>query len=186
MPDLIDNFGDPDRTPTSRTLTKLAHALPVVALLLYPTRLAADLFPATVPQTLALASGLGMVPIALIATFHQELGRICVSCMQEVPADPGKLVTQLRLLLRLSHWSPVRYLVIWAALFLPGMVATIVAGVGWSWIFILCDTLFFAAIMAGWAHHRLRPWCPYCRDWDGDDSPHERVPNPDPAGVKST
>lgn len=40
------------------------------------------------------------------------------------------------------------------------------------------DILMFATIYTGWLHHQLRPWCPYCRDWDEDGNPE---PAPDPS-----
>lgn len=33
-------------------------------------------------------------------------------------------------------------------------------------------------------HHRMRPWCPFCRDWE-DGGATEQVPDPDPTGQKS-
>jgi len=33
-------------------------------------------------------------------------------------------------------------------------------------------------------HHRLQPWCLYCKGWD-EGGDHEHTPTPDPTGVKT-
>lgn len=185
MADLIDDLGDPDRSPGSRLFTRTAHLLPWAVAAIYPVRVLVDVAPETLPAWLTLASGFVILPVFLFATIHQEFARICVRCMREVPANTGRAVTRLRWMLAVSHWRPRRYYALWVPMFVIGTVAVTIGGVGWSWVFLGCDTLFCITVMAGWVHHRLRPWCPFCRRWDDGQGPHELVPDPDPAGVKS-
>jgi hypothetical protein len=46
------------------------------------------------------------------------------------------------------------------------------------------DLWMFAVIYTEWLHHRLRPWCPYCRPWD-EGGDQELAPDPTLFGTKT-
>ncbi len=185
MPELIDDFGDPDRSPASRVFTRTAHLLPWAAVLTYAVRVVVDVIPGRLPTWLILASGFVIVPIYFAAVIHHGLARICVRCMRDVPADASRQAARKRLLLRAAHLNALQYLAIWGSSWAIGTLATGIGGIGWSWVFLGADSVFLGAIWAEWTHHRLRPWCRYCRRWDDGQGPHELVPDPDPAGMKT-
>jgi hypothetical protein len=188
MSTLDDAFGDPDRSALSRALTRSAHLLPWVLAVLMPARVVIAVTPAFSTSWWPLpvvVSGYLLLPLAL---FHQGLSRLCVRCMSEVPTDPGRQVQRWRLLL---WWSHRPLLVVAMA---PAAAAAVVTLTAWlttghitghpAWVWLPVDAAFFLHAWSVWVHHRLRPWCPYCRRWDDGGA---REPSPDPVrdGVKS-
>lgn len=186
---LIDDFGNPDRSPRARRLAKAAHALPYV-LVFYLAVAAAE----WVGLFSVAGSWYGLALIApfyaLLAAsgFHQALARLCVRCMAEVPADAPVRAVRQRGLLRLAHtrgWLLFLVILGWFA-----VAAVIRWAAGWSledssWLRAPADLFAFAWLWSEWVHHRYRPWCPYCRRWDDDGGPREPSPDPDRGGVKT-
>ncbi|EUA70463.1 hypothetical protein I540_3308 [Mycobacteroides abscessus subsp. bolletii 1513] len=108
------------------------------------------------------------------SVWHQLRPGLCLRCMKEVPLDgPVRAETQ-RSLLKLAHfngsWKSVTVTV---ALVIVGpiIVDLLLNDEHTSLSSVPSDLWIFALIYSNWLHHRLRPWCPYCRDWDDDGDP---------------
>lgn len=187
MPDIVDAFGEPDRNPRTQLVTRLAHwVLPIctVTVALRVFDLATGVFPFWLTTTLAW----GQNGVFLVAVLHQGLARMCVKCMTEVPADAAAQAERKRPFLWVEHaFRKPRWLLAWfAACVLAQVVKSTLYGEGqagrWLWIPLCLAT--WGVIYATWIHHRVSPWCPYCKPWDGGGD-HESTPTPDPAGTKT-
>ncbi len=114
------------------------------------------------------------------SVWHQLRPGLCLRCMKEVPLDgPVRAETQ-RSLLKLAHFNGSwKSVIVTVALVIVGpiIVQLLVNGEHTSLSSVPSDLWIFALIYSNWLHHRLRPWCPYCRDWDDDGDPE---PSPDP------
>ena len=167
--------------PMTRIQTTVAHSLPWV------------LAGAVASRTLWY---LGYIPLVadgyvfgglMLAMFffryHISVARLCLRCMRNTPLNPGREVKTMDRLLRVEHSGPkvnglsllfcLVFIVGIPLIFGPGFWAERVAP-------FPLDVFFFGSLWATWTHHRLRPWCPYCKDW-GDEGDPELVPDPDPA-----
>jgi len=167
-------------SPRARFLTWTAHLLVPVTAVTFVLSVISDIAPDWMPWLGALASTAGNAVFG-VAILHYLFAGLCVRCMQEVPEDAARQAVRRRWLLWVWHRLPafaVAYMVLMVAAFVAKMT------LGMFWLFLLPDTLVLALAGAVWAHHRLRPWCPYCRDWDQDGA-HEPSPVP-PAGVKQS
>lgn len=196
MPELIDDFGDPDRSPRADWFSRVAHWLPVV--------LFADLVFSALqwvevvrteewPYLLRLVAVLPFFLVIVTGLFHQKFARLCLRCMQDVPADaPVRAQSpRKRAWFRFFHWTEkgrgLLPLVIIGAfsLALAGVWTLIQQKPGeFSWMTAPMDLFVIAFIWAIWVHHRYRPWCPYCKPWDGDGGVVEPVPDPAGSGTK--
>jgi hypothetical protein len=100
--------------------------------------------------------------------------------LHDTPADAAVQATAKgwpRDMLRYYHQN---IKILWAMMI--GMPALLIATNIWG-LEALWDVQIIAMITA-WRYHRLlRPWCPWCRRWDGG-GPRELVPNPDPSMTK--
>jgi hypothetical protein len=182
---IFDTFGDPDRNAASRALTWLAHvAMPVAVVMLVIN--AIDWF-YDIPDWIGLTIAVIQFVVIVIAALHQDIGRICVRCMQEVPADAPVRAQRRRWLLRFWHFSMTRgyWLALACVIFVPAAIQVLFfETTRATWMNAPGDLFVFAYIWALWSHHRLTPWCPYCRRWD-DGGAHEPSPDPVPEGTKS-
>jgi hypothetical protein len=181
----FDDFDDPDRTPRASMLARVAHLLPH-ALAAYIVLLLVD-YAGLLPRW-AWTLSLLVAAVAVTTGAHMALGRLCLRCMQDVPADAPVRVQRLLRLLRFEHWiAGWRY---FAAFF--GLVA-ITLGVrgllglpveAHRWMWAPTDLLVVTTLWSQWIHHRYRPWCPYCRDW-GHGGTREPSPDPEIPGVRA-
>lgn len=112
--------------------------------------------------------------------FHRRSRGLCVRCMTEVPLDAPAEAQRRKSLLWLVHALGSRKGAIWlfvllgVALALPAVVRAPLA-LSFS---MLPFCVFSLVVVYGESlHHRLQPWCPYCRRWE-DGGEHE--PSPDP------
>ncbi|GAD82178.1 hypothetical protein [Nocardia asteroides] len=115
--------------------------------------------------------------VLFIGFMHNDFRRLCVQCMREVPADAGVRAERSQGLLWLRHSvsTAPRMLLVLVALSVPVYLVHVA---GWPRVVSLpVDALWATFMYSIWLHHRLRPWCPYCRDWDEEG---EREPSPDP------
>lgn len=120
----------------------------------------------------------------LSAILHQDAPRLCVKCMQEVPIDAAQKAQGLqRFFLLLMHLSRKTAFTLLVAL----LVFIHVPPFLWDEnnyvqiLIIVIPNLYISCLIYGmWLHHRLRPWCPYCRRW-GDGGEAELIPDPDPS-----
>lgn len=189
MSGVIDHFGDPQQSPASRASTFVAHSVLPVAIAAFVTELIADL--QALPMLASDIAGWTLVAVYVVAIFHQELARICVRCMSEVPADAPVRAQRRRLLLWMSHrflgwkWFVGWWIYQLAIAALRARLYPEHDDAQGAWLWIPADAAILVLVYSTWLHHRLRPWCPYCRRWDDGDGPHEAVPDPVDLGVKT-
>lgn len=113
--------------------------------------------------------------------WHRLRSGLCLRCLAEVPDDAPVRAERQRRLLRLAHfnggWKGVVACTITLLILGRVVVELLLNGDHLNLSTAPADILVFVLIYAEWLHHRLRPWCPYCRDWDDDGDPE---PSPDP------
>ena len=121
-----------------------------------------------------------------MALFHRHKDHLCARCMEEVPVDAPGLAQCRRRPLRFFHFAATLLGILTMVVFIgsPAIFDVIADGTVPRAYFIPGDIWTFALIYAAWQHHRLRPWCPYCRPWDegGDEEP---VADPISFGTKT-
>jgi hypothetical protein len=182
----VDDFGDPDRSPRAGVLARGAHLLPHAAIGYLAASVAYWLgyLPLAVWMPICWAASI----LIVVSTVHLALGRICLRCMEAVPADAPVRAQRRLWLLWFSHrFTGWRYYVT-----LLGILAAVLAfrlGLGLQpgthrWTTAPADGFILATFWAGWIHHRYRPWCPYCRRWD-DGGDREPAPDPQITGVRA-
>lgn len=179
MPAIYNAFNNDDNF-IGKALTQAAH------LMLYAIALLAAL---RIPYYLgythwvfAAAGGIGFLLI-VSGIIHHELTRLCVRCMAEVPANASSRAEREKRVLWLNHW--------WDTM--PGILTYCGLLIGADLLIhqygfprltrLPVDLVTVTYMYSIWLHHKLRPWCPYCRNWGDDGGIHE--PSPDPV-VKAT
>lgn len=179
MPAISDAFNN-DETRLGRFLTTAAHWSLWGIAIIATVRILGYL---GVHHWLISASDLiALVPI-LFAMFHTTYTRLCVRCMEEVPADASVRAQRQRWLLWVTHSleSP-RKVAVWIGVVMTISVLTATFHLP-RIVDAPIDAYWLAYLYSMWLHHKLRPWCPYCRRWDDGGFIHE--PSPDPV-VKAT
>lgn len=120
-----------------------------------------------------------------VSGFHRRRNQLCIRCMDDVPADAPARAERQRFPLWFVHFnSTVQGLTATAMLVLGARLPHAITGDATLRLLqIPGDLWMFAIIYSEWLHHRLRPWCPYCRPWDegGDEEP---APDPTSLGTK--
>lgn len=96
--------------------------------------------------------------------------------MWDVPADAPTEAERRLPLLRLAHFGKtVAGTAVFAVVVVgPALLTALFDGAGTArLLYIPGDLWITAVIYSEWMHHRLRPWCPFCRPWDdeGDEEP---------------
>lgn len=190
MGNLIDDFGgDGADTPRSRFLTKAAHTFPLAVGVVFGTNFAIDIWGSigTIPIWVSLISVAFTAVcffLLLIFNLHGVLGRLCIRCMQGVPADASFQAERRKWLLYLNHHY-TKFMLL--GFLLIGIASWVVQPLlmhttGPSAIMIPGDSIMLMLVTSIWVHHRYRPWCPYCKRWDNGGE-REVVPTPDPTGA---
>lgn len=121
-----------------------------------------------------------LMTIYLASIWHRIRSGLCLRCMAEVPDDAPVRAERQRGLLRLAHFnSQLKGVAVMLAIaFLsPIVLAKLLDDAHQNLSNAPADLWIFVFIYTEWLHHRLRPWCPYCRNWDDDGDPE---PSPDP------
>lgn len=172
----------PGESGGSRAMTTLTHALPWVLAVGLVLRIASWFGWLT---WLDLVAGAVMLACSSATLRHRRSSNLCLRCMTEVPADAPVQAQRRKPLLWFSHQMATRIGIF--GLLIPAIVAAVVGITTWDPLIarisrIPLDVLLFASLYSTWLHHRLRPWCPYCRDWDDDGDPE---PSPDPWDFKT-
>ncbi|TCJ89787.1 hypothetical protein [Nocardia alba] len=171
---IMDNTFNNDESRFSRLLTTIAHLMLYALAAVMAARVATYFdYTGTIVELTLLIGNI----VLIIGLIHNDFQRLCVQCMREVPADAGPRAQRQQRLLWLRHWAstPPRILIVLAIISVP---VFLVHSVGLPRVVSLpADALWAAFMYSIWLHHRLRPWCPYCRDWDQDGAPE---PSPDP------
>lgn len=169
----------PAESGGSRAVTVLTHALPWVLGVAIPLRVAAwfglltwlDLAAATV------------LLVCMVATLrHQRAAQLCLRCMEEVHVDAPVRAERRRALLWFTHFMASGVGI--AAYLATFGVAAVGTAFGVPLAKVPLDLMMFATLYSTWVHHRLRPWCPYCRNWDEDGEP-EPAPDPSEFGTRT-
>lgn len=171
----------------SNLSSRLAHWLPALLGVALVVRAGYLL---DMPVLTGLDEPLTIVLLFSYITFmrHFQTSGMCLRCIASSPLDPETAVRRNRLFLRYAHLSR-RGVVLMALTGLVLLVVgdTIAASSGGLTSSILpklvrmpMDAMFYGVIWSMWSHHRLRPWCPWCRRWDEGGDP-ELIPDPDPA-----
>ena len=166
----------------SRPVDTLAHRVGVVACVVVGLIVLGALVGPDVRDTLALsASVVGLVWI-IAQGLHTRRENLCVRCAEAMPSNPCAAVERGRVWLRLHHRltdSPVVF-VVYVGVQVLACLPTWLGWRGLDWLWFLP----IAGLTRLWLHHAaVRPWCPYCREWD-DGGDHEPSLTPDPAGTK--
>jgi hypothetical protein len=192
MPELLDDFGDPDRSKRAGWLARIAHLLPVVVIaeLVFSALSWFEVIRAEEwPWWARAATSMTFLLAIFAAIFHHQMARLCLRCMEAVPADAA-----VRAQSRRKHASLWMYhqcvrlrgllpLLIISAynLALAGVWALIQQKpADLTWTLAPVDLFAIGLVWSFWVHHRYRPWCPYCKPWD--DGGGIREPSPDPTG----
>jgi hypothetical protein len=193
MPELIDDFGDPDRGPRADWFARIAHWLPVALVLdlAYSALQWVEVVRTEEwPWYLRWVTSLPFTVVIFTALFHQKFARICLKCMQDVPADaPVRAqAPRKKASLWFFHWNEKLYgllplvIIVGYSFAFAFILNRLGAAPGeFSWLVAPLDLFVLAFIWSIWVHHRYRPWCPYCKPWDDDGGVRE--PSPDPTGT---
>lgn len=170
---VIDDAFNGDETRTQRVLNVVTHwmlwAIAVQAVLRVPWYFGHNSW------ALDLGGWLCTVLI-ILSQVHNLFARLCVKCMEAVPADAGQRAQRQQSVLWLSHsLTSLRGFGLYAIACVG--VSMLVASGFPRLITVPLDLFTTTFLYSLWLHHKLRPWCPYCRRWD-DGGEHE--PSPDP------
>ncbi|QRY49068.1 hypothetical protein [Mycolicibacterium septicum] len=122
---------------------------------------------------------------SVVTMLHHHSGQLCIRCMNDVPADAPTRAQRQKAILRFSHFTMTvpAILVLLVLTFGAILIAHLIPE-GSQWPYIPQSLWVLMLAYAELVHHRLRPWCPYCRDWD-DEGDHEPSPDPTTFGTKS-
>ncbi|WP_328714244.1 hypothetical protein [Nocardia salmonicida] len=170
----MDNAFNNDESRFSRLLNTLAYLMLYALAAVVAARVATyfDYTGTLVELTIFFGNA-----VLLIGLMHNDFRRLCVQCMREVPADAGRRAERQQRLLWLRHWvsTTPRVLLVVVMISVP---VFLVHAVGLPRVVSLpVDALWATFMYSVWLHHRLRPWCPYCRDWEHGGC---LEPSPDP------
>lgn len=137
--------------------------------------------PEEVAHPIGWAAVVGIVACAIARARHGR--RLCARCADEWPVD-GQARAERTWAFRIHH-NAVRIEVAAMTAFFAALLMTD----PYSTIGRAANALLFgvyaAVLLAGRRHARLLPWCPYCRDDNGDDDAHDPTPAPDPSAAKT-
>jgi hypothetical protein len=164
--------------PMSRAATLMTHSIPALLVASITARIG---YFAGVPVIGSLDSLLSFAVLAWMFALYRHLryGGLCLRCLRMSPLDPESSVRHWRPFLWMVHWSRGKFWGIYGICVITAFASDWADG----WLKIALklplDIVFYSMTWAIWTHHRLAPWCPYCRGWDegGDE---ELVPEPDP------
>jgi hypothetical protein len=165
--------------PMSRAATLTAHSLPGLIIGFVVARIGAFLH---VPYASGLAHLIPfMVAAGVIAlVFHLRKGALCLRCIRSSPLNPQRAVERNKVFLYVAHWPRKKWWIVWSACLSGTIAADFFTGVVNDLLKTPMDVFFLVVMWGIWAHHRLAPWCPYCRGWD-EGGEEELVPDPDPS-----
>ncbi|TLH64287.1 hypothetical protein C1S80_12825 [Mycolicibacterium aubagnense] len=118
---------------------------------------------------------------------HQCSTALCIPCVRDMPVDAPDRARRQKLLLRLSHfgstWVGFATLLFFCA-GVPAIVRALYPNAAPELLQIPGLVWIVPLVYARSIHRKLRPWCPYCRDWrEGGD--YEPSPAPVAFGIKT-
>ncbi|MFC9997023.1 hypothetical protein [Nocardia sp. NPDC127526] len=176
---IVDPFNNPD-SPSGRVQDWITHRfgrfIAAYAVVCVATWLTAGSWLTILSAVVVIAFCMSLS----VALVHSQFTRICVLCMREVPVDAAERAERRRWLLRVWHiWTGFGALPIVAVLaVIPLLISGHLPAAVRSVALALLELWGIATASSLRVHHRLRPWCPYCRDW-GEDGDIKK-PSPDP------
>ncbi|WP_280413170.1 hypothetical protein [Nocardia asiatica] len=174
MPAISDAFNNDD-TRLGRFLTAAAHLSLWALAVMVTVRVFGYL---GVHHWLIDIGDLTATASILIALMHTTITRLCVRCMEEVPGDAAARAQRQSWLLRIAHsLDSFTRVMVWVALLVATATLATLLDLP-RVVHAPLDAFFALYLYSTWLHHKLRPWCPYCRRWDDGDGIHE--PSPDP------
>ncbi|WP_159848525.1 hypothetical protein [Nocardia sp. CY41] len=170
----IDNAFNDDDSVTGRILTTSAHLMLYGIAITIATRTCYYL--GIEHWTIRVVGFLASL-LYLAGVLHNSLTRLCVRCMSEVPADAGARAQCEKPVLWLNHRLSGRMgILILVAIGIEVLVRGF--GLPGQVVSLPFDLLAVLYMYSVWLHHRLRPWCPYCRRWDDGGGITEPSPVP--------
>lgn len=116
----------------------------------------------------------------VVSSVHRHRDHLCEWCMRDVPADAPTEAERRLPLLRLAHFNmTVAGTAVFAVVVVvPPLLTAVLDGSPTDrLLYIPGDVWITAVIYSEWVHHRLRPWCPFCKPWD-DEGDEEPAPDP--------
>lgn len=172
----------PGESGWSRAMTTLTHALPWMLALGLALRIASWFGWLT---SVDLAAAVVILACSFATLLHQRSSHLCMRCMAEIPTDAPVQAQRRKTFLWFSHLmttgSGLRRLLVPAIVI--GLIGSHVGSPAIQHLArIPLDAILFATLYSSWLHHRLRPWCPYCRGWEDGGDPE---PSPDPWEYKT-
>jgi hypothetical protein len=165
--------------PMSRVKTFMAHSIPGLMVIAIAARVLALCNVPYFSGLDALSSWLVIIAV-LMLTFHIRGAQLCLRCIKSAPLNPQRDVERNKAFLWQFHWSRKQFYKVWFACLAPVVLSHFTTGILSTLLKLPMDIMFFTLMWGFYVHHRLQPWCPWCRRWDegGDE---ELVPDPDPA-----
>ena len=176
---MTTSSGEP---PMTRVQTFVSHSVPWLLTVAIVTRVLfmVGLIPHVIDTLVFLLLFIGWCTLR----YHWAKARLCLRCIRGVPLDPGTEVKRHLWLLRIQHWGPMRTSLVFGGvlaftLILPYLVHISKDSLVDRGALVPLDVVLFVSLFSSWIHHRLQPWCPYCKPW-GEGGEEELVPGPDP------
>jgi len=165
--------------PMPRVTTLMAHSIPWVLVVAVAARVGD--FLSLIPEWLDTLTAVAAVGGMIAMTHHLLFGGLCLRCMRETPLDPQRQVARNKWFLWEFHCSRGLSWTVLAGCLALSMVGNSMQGLALVLCKVPMDAMFFTLLWGTWIHHRLQPWCPYCRRRWGNGGDVELVPDPDPA-----
>ncbi|WP_145929582.1 hypothetical protein [Mycobacterium intracellulare] len=168
----------------TRVESLLTHSLMYIVAL----GIAADVVVVFSPVPGLVTGAMGLTVAGIMANmFHRRSAALCVRCITEVPVDAPVRAQRRKRILWLEHAIATmtgRLVLVGATVALMLLPSVAHAAVAVHLSRILPGLVLWGLVYVDTLHHRLRPWCPYCRDWD-DDCDAEPSPDPTAFGTKT-
>jgi hypothetical protein len=137
----------------------------------------------------------GLTQLVCLILMLKHSRNLCIWCINRVPDDaPVRANGNRKPLLWAHHYifSNLWFLgvwIVWSAFIAPEIREyfygeTEIGDIPGRWIYLPGSFLVVVMVYCWITHHRLGPWCPYCKGWE-EGGEHEHTPVPDPSMLKT-